>query len=168
MPLDDLLTRLEDTSIATAVREGSFQFPAIECIHVLALTVVVGTIARMDLRLLGWLQRSRPMSQVVAEVIPITWTAFLVAAVTGVLLFSSNALSYAHNPYFRAKLLFLAVLGLNAALFSIGTGRRLVDWDTALRPPNAARVAGLVSLVLWIAVTLCGRFVGFTRVAVPH
>jgi hypothetical protein len=168
MPLDDLLARLEDTEIATAIREGSYLFPAIECLHVLALTVVLGCVATLDLRLLGWVQRRRPASQVANEVLTTTWVSFLVAAVTGALLFSSNALSYAHNAYFRAKVLFLVILGLNAALFTFGAGRTIEDWGTALRPPGRARVAGLISLALWIAVTLCGRFVGFTRVPVPH
>ncbi len=168
MPVDTWLSRLEDTSIATAVRENSVLFPWIECLHVLALATVVGSIAMLDLRLLGWVQRSRPATQVVAEVVPRVWLAFAVAAVTESLLFSSNAVTYAHNDFFRAKLVFLALLGVNTALFSRGPGRRIGDWDTALRPPVGARTAGVISLTLWIAVTLCGRFVGFIRVSLIH
>jgi len=167
MWIDTLLSSLEDTPLATAVRENSVLFPALECTHVLALTAVVGSIAMLDLRLLGWVQRSRPTSQVVAEVLPRVWLAFGVAAITGVLLFSSNARSYAHNNYFLAKLVFLAILGVNMGLFHRGVGRKIGDWDTALRPPTGARTAGVISLTLWIAVTLCGRFVGFTRVTLP-
>ena len=167
LDLDALLSRIQDTDVATAVRENGFIFPWVEAVHVLAVTVVVGSVAVLDLRLLGWASRDRPVSRVLADVLPTTWTAFALAFLSGALLFSSNALVYAHNPFFRSKLVLLVLLGVNTAVFHRATARRLGEWDGAPLPPRWARAAGAISIVLWIGVTICGRWVGFTRVSVP-
>jgi hypothetical protein len=66
---------LQDTGIATAIREGDTLFPWIECVHVLAITFVVGSIAAVDLRLLGLASRDRRFSRLNAEIVPLTWAA---------------------------------------------------------------------------------------------
>jgi uncharacterized membrane protein len=164
--LDGLLSRIQDTDLATAVRENGFIFPWVEAVHVLAVTVVVGSIAVLDLRLLGWASRDRPVSKVLADVLPTTWTAFGLAFVSGALLFSSNALVYAHNSFFRSKLALLVLLGINAAVFHRGPARRSGERDGVPVHPGWARAAGAISIVLWIGVTICGRWIGFTRVSV--
>jgi hypothetical protein len=137
-------------------------------VHVLALTTVLGSIAILDLRLLGWASRDRPVGRVLEDVLPCAWTAFAVALASGVLLFSSNARTYAHNSFFLAKLVLLLLLGVNTAVFHAGAGGRMGQWESATRPPAGARIAGALSMVLWLAVTVCGRWVGFTRIAFPR
>src|SRR3954470_22805359 len=91
MELDPLLRALEATSIATAVRENESLFPWVESFHVLAIVLVIGSIAIVDLRLMRVASRERSIGQLAADVLPCTWVAFAVAAVSGALLFSSNA-----------------------------------------------------------------------------
>jgi hypothetical protein len=167
MDLDAILRRIQDTDIGTAIRENGSLFPWIESLHVLSLTVVLGSVAILDLRLLGWASRDRSVDKVLADVSPRLWAAFGFAFVTGSLLFSSNALTYAHNPLFRSKIVLLILLALNTATFERGVKKRLSDWQSAATPPAWARVAGAVSIVLWIGVTVCGRWIGFSRVPVP-
>src|SRR6202046_5915710 len=97
--LDSLLLTLENTNFATAIREGDSLFPWIECVHVLALTLVIGSIAMVDLRLLGLRSRDRGVVETTAEVLPITWTAFVFALISGGMMFASNAVAYAHNSF---------------------------------------------------------------------
>jgi hypothetical protein len=96
-------------------------------------------------------------------VLPCTWAAFAVAAISGALLFASNATGYAHNPYFQAKFIFMALAGVNMAVFHLIMTRDIVRWDI---PPHTtplkAKIAGAVSLIVWIGVVACGRWVGFT------
>ena len=163
MGIDALLRTLEATSIATAIRENAFLFPWMEAFHVLAITLVIGSIAIVDLRLIGVASLDRPLSRLTASVLPCTWTAFVVAAVTGALLFSSNATGYAHNSYFQAKLALLVLAGLNMSVFHLFVGRDIERWGSSpLTTPLRARIAGAASLILWIGVTACGRWVGFT------
>jgi uncharacterized membrane protein len=160
--LDSLLQRLEDTGIATAIREGSVLFPWIECVHVLALTLVFGSIAVVDLRLIGLTSRDRGVAEITAAVLPITWTAFACAVITGVLMFSSNATSYGSNIYFRIKMLLILLAGINMGVYHLGLNRGADGWKTASATPARARIVGALSLCLWLGVVAAGRWIGFT------
>jgi hypothetical protein len=161
MALEQVLTRLQDLSLPTQIRESDWLFPTIETVHVFALVLVVGTIMTVDLRLLGLTNKERPFSQVASEMLPWTWTAFAIAAIAGMLMFSSKAITYYSNIPFRLKMLCLVLAGINMALFHwLGT-RRLADWDRG-RPPRAARLAGGASLLLWTTIVAAGRWIGFT------
>ncbi|HEY2465474.1 MAG TPA: DUF6644 family protein [Steroidobacteraceae bacterium] len=161
MALEQALTRLQDFSLPTQIRESDWLFPTIETVHVFALVLVVGTIMTVDLRLLGVANKERPFSQVASEMLPWTWTAFVIAALAGMLMFSSKALTYYGNIPFRLKMVCLLLAGINMALFHrLGT-RRLEAWDRG-RPPLAAKLAGGVSLLLWTTIVAAGRWIGFT------
>ncbi len=160
--LETLLTSLQNTAVATAIREGEVLFPWIECVHVLALTLVMGSIAIVDLRLIGFASRGRSVAQTTAGALPITWCAFIVAALTGGLLFSSNATTYAHNVYFQVKLALIVLAGLNMAAYHLFFGHGAHAWHTPALTPLRARLVGALSLCLWIAIVACGRWIGFT------
>ena len=160
--LEMSLQALQDSAVATAIREGESLFPWIECVHVLALTLVIGSIAIVDLRLLGLASRQRGVAKVTADVLPLTWGAFVCAAVSGALLFSSNATEYAQNFYFQMKMLLIALAGLNMAAYHLLVGRDSGAWVTAEQTPLRARIVGGLSLGLWIAIAAFGRWIGFT------
>jgi hypothetical protein len=159
---EQFLQALQDTSIATAIREGESLFPWIECVHVLALTVVIGSIAIVDLRLLGMASRDRGVAQTTASVLPVTWTAFVLAVITGGLLFASNATTYAHNAYFQVKMALIALAGLNMAVYHLFLNKGVDAWHTPALTPMRARLVGGLSLALWIAIAAFGRWIGFT------
>ena len=160
--LDSYLQALQDTSIATAIREGATLFPWVECVHVLALTVVIGSVAIMDLRLIGLTWRERGVAQVATAVLPITWSAFVCAVISGGLLFSSNASTYGHNRYFQTKMALMLLAGVNMGVYHLFMSRNAQTWQTSAVTPLRARIAGTFSLCLWIAIVACGRWIGFT------
>ena len=162
-----LLQWLQDTGIATAIREGDTLFPWIECVHVLAITFVVGSIAAVDLRLLDLVSQERRFSRVNGEIVPLTWAAFAVAVVSGSLLFSTKAIQYAANPAFEIKMGFLVLAGINMAIFQSANFRVNSAWDTGRSTPLYAKLAGAVSLCIWVAVVACGRTIGFTMSNMP-
>ncbi len=135
-------------------------FPFLESIHVLAIGLVVGSILMVDLRLLGVAGLSYAASRVIRELIPWTWGAFLVAAVTGSGMFLTRASVYIENPAFQTKLVLLLMACVNMALFQFRTFRSIGDWDAAAKTPVAARVAGATSLLLWAGAVLAGRWTG--------
>ena len=162
MKLTDLLQRLYDTGWAATLRENGIAFPWVECLHVLAITLVVGSISVVDLRLLGLAWVTRPVSRVSGGILPLTWCAFVAAVLSGALLWISNATRYLANGYFLAKMILIALAGVNMLAFHFIGARDQRRWDHDTRLPLAARFAGGLSLLLWIAVITCGRWIGFT------
>jgi hypothetical protein len=157
-----ILAWLQALPVAVAIREGDALFPWIESLHVLALTLVIGSVAIVDLRLLGLASRDRSVAETTALALPITWSAFLVAVITGGLLFASNASVYAGNRYFQAKAVLILLAGLNMGFYHLLSHGRVAGWHTPALTPRSARVAGGLSLILWISIAACGRWIGFT------
>jgi hypothetical protein len=102
------------------------------------------------------------LSELVREVLPVTWIAFVVAVTTGLTLFASNAVEYWENPAFRIKMVLLALAGMNMLVFHGLTYRGVGQWDAAPQTPLGAKIAGGTSLLLWIGVVGFGRWIGFT------
>lgn len=152
---------LQDLTFPTLIRESDSLFPTIETMHVLALVLVVGSISMVDLRLLGIANRSRPVTEVIAQALPWTWSAFIVAASAGLLLFSSKAVTYYSDLPFRIKMVCLVMVGLNMAYFHRFTQPRMGSFDRGA-PPASAKIAGGLSLLLWIVIVGTGRWIGFT------
>lgn len=161
MSLETVLEALEGSPLGTAISGSAFLFPTIETVHVVALTLVVGSIGMMDLRLLGLAGKKQAVTRLASDVLPWTWTAFVGAALTGSLLFTSAATSYWMNPFFRIKLVLLALAGLNMAVFHLITWRTVHIWDIDAPTPRGAKIAGLLSLLFWVGVVACGRWIGF-------
>jgi len=163
MNLDAFFTWLEAFGFSTAIREGEVLFPWLESLHVLAIVLVMGSIAMVDLRLLGWASRDRPVSALAAETLPVTWIAFVFAAITGMLMFCAKAMVYGHSIFFLLKMGVLLLAGCNMLYFQHLTFRDVENWGMPERnPPQAARVAGGLSLVFWVCIVAFGRWIGFT------
>jgi hypothetical protein len=162
MSIQQFCAWLESTRFATLIRTSTWMFPTIETIHVLFIVLVVGNIARFDLRLLSLAYRDRKVTEVYDEVVPWTWVCFGLAALAGFLLFSSHATTYYHNFPFRMKMLLLLMTGVNTAIFQQWTYSTVDRWDHEAAPPPAAKFAGGISLVFWIFIVAFGRWIGFT------
>jgi hypothetical protein len=169
MTLHMVLQILQNNPLAAAIRGESepiqlttWLFPLVETLHVLSIAVVFGSIFMVDVRLLGLTERDSTVSQVSREILPYTWTAFGCAVLTGSLLFMSKADQYFYNLQFELKFLFMFLAGVNMLIFHRGVYRHVLDWERAGRLPVGARVAGGLSIALWIAVIFMGRWIGFT------
>ena len=152
---------LQQTYVGASVRESLWLFPAIETLHLLGMAVLIVTITIFDLRLLGWILRSDPVAPLGRRLLPWTWCAFAVQVVTGTILFSSEAVKLYGNPAFRAKLLLLLLVGLQALIFHRTAYRDVEQWDQQLEVPVVAKIVGCLSLLLWIGIVTAGRFIGF-------
>ena len=162
MSVDSLLSSIQGSALAQWMRDTNPAMQVVESTHVLAAVMVLGTVLIADLRLMGLADSGRAFTRISREALPLTWAAFALALITGSLMFSTSAHSYFGNAAFQLKALALLGAGLNMALFQLLTARDIAAWDTG-RPPRVARVAGLVSLLLWAAVVLLGRWIGFTK-----
>jgi hypothetical protein len=161
LPLYSFCLWLQNTPWGTAIRESTLVFPIIETIHVLALSLSVGTVALFDLRLLGLSFRREPVSQVMSQIMPWSTAGFVVMFVTGGLLFWSQALKAYGSVYFRIKLVLLLLAGVNALVFQLTLYRSMATWDKAEVTPLRARLAGGLSLALWIGIIAAGRTMAY-------
>jgi hypothetical protein len=165
MNLALLLSSVRAWPISAAMRGETvgteWLFPIVETLHIVALTLVVGSISMLDFRLLGIASRASPVSRLSAEVLPWTWFGWCAATVFGTLLFMARPDTYLGNPQFRLKFACMGLAAVNLLIYQFGAYRQVAYWDTT-EPPRAAKLAGAVSLLLWIGVVFFGRWVGFT------
>src|SRR5260370_29857793 len=120
--------------------------------HVAAVAVVFGTIAVLDLRLTGMAFLDFSVTDLSRQVLPWTWTAFAIAAVTGVLMFTGQAAKYAMNFAFLVKLALMAIAGLNVLAFHFITYQGVAKWDHGVPAPWSTKGACALSLLIRIAV----------------
>jgi len=157
-----MLDWLQRTSLAVQIRDSLYAFPLIESAHVIGLALVFGTIAIVDLRLLGVASTHRSFQRLASDTLKWTWAAFALTASTGVLMFITNATVYFHNAYFRAKVVLLVLAAINVLVFELTAGRTVQQWDQAPSAPRLNRAIAAVSLVIWVGVIVTGRMIGFT------
>lgn len=166
MSLMEILEWLEQTGIGVYVREDIWSFPVLVSIHILGLTLSVGTLVWFDLRLLGFGIRHCSVSRLYRRLMPWMLPSFLVMVVSGGMLFIGFATLAYENVFFRIKVVALAVAGVNALIYHLVTERRLAEWDEARLLPLSARMAGLVSIISWTVVILAGRMIAYTMYGV--
>ena len=162
MRIDALLKLIEATRFATTIRDSIWMFPIIESIHVISFTLVVGTIAIIDLRLLGLASAERSFQRMASDILKWTWAAFALTVATGLTMFTTNAGIYYHNPFFRTKMLLLVLAGVNMVVFEVTAGRTIHQWDKARSAPGAGKAVAVLSITIWIGVIFMGRLIGFT------
>jgi hypothetical protein len=160
----DLVAAIHDSTLSGAIRGDiagtEWLFPIVETLHVLCLTVVFGSISMVDLRLIGVAQTRVPFAKLYRELIPWTWGAFAGAVIFGTILATGKIQDYAQSPVFLAKFVLMAMAGVNMLMFNI-VYRHVERLDEAASTPRGARVAGALSLALWIGIVVCGRWTGF-------
>lgn len=135
-------------------------FPTLETIHVIAASMVVGSLLWVDLRLLGVAAIRYPISQMNKELTRWTWGAFVIALITGLGMFITRAAGHLENPAFQSKLVLLLLAGANMAYFHFKVYKDVARWDTSADIPTQVKLAGALSLFLWSGVMLAGRWVG--------
>jgi hypothetical protein len=156
--ITQLLQALENSPPALAIAESAWLFPAFESLHVVAIAIVVGSIFRLDLRMVGLNRGPHSVSEIAAEVLPWVWIAFVVAVASGAAMFASAATRYAENWAFLVKMVVLAMAGINMLTFHLLTERQP---EGAPVRTSGVKVAGGLSLLFWIAVVVLGRWIGF-------
>ena len=148
---------LGNTPWSVALHESRYAFLVVLTVHVLTLAVFVGTAMMIDLRLLGVTMRRVPVSEVMERLVPWSGAGLLLMLTSGALLFYAAPLVRYQNIFFRLKMAALVLALLNAWLFRRTVYRRIADWDRDPVPPRQARLAGALSLVLWVIIITAGR-----------
>lgn len=162
MTLTDTLQWLQSTRVAELVTQSLYGFQIVVGLHLLGLGLSVGLLVWVDLRLLGKVMRDVPASEVYRRLAPWMLAGFVVMFVSGGLLFVGYANAAYENMWFRIKVAALGMAAVNAALYHLITERRVQQWEAKPTPPIGARIAGLVSIAIWMVVVFAGRMMSYT------
>jgi hypothetical protein len=152
---------LENTSFSVGLKESSYLFPIVEGTHLLGMSVSVGLILLLDLRILRLAFNSEPVSRIMRQVGPWMLAGFIVVFTTGLALFAANATAAYVNWFFRFKLLLVALAGLNAAYYQVVFFPKMAQWDMATDVPRGARAVAVFSIVCWALVIALGRTMAY-------
>jgi len=156
------LDTLQASSWAVFIHKKAWAFTTVQVAHFFAVSAVLGTIAIVDLRLVGLAAIKRPFAELSRQLLPFTWTAFALAVITGSLLFISQATEYFANPVFWIKMSVIVLAGINMMIFEFITVRDVEKWNLDPTPPPRARLAGGISIACWALVIVLGRVISFT------
>ena len=159
--LESLLRSLQDSPLGDAVRSTPFMYATLESLHILGIAVLVGPAFAFDLRLLGVGRRLVSVPQAARYLLPVSHVGLAIAVVTGISLFSAQAVGVAGSGAAPWKLGLLLVAGLNVLAFHRGIYRRVDEWADADATPAAARVSAVVSMTTWTGVIFAGRFLAY-------
>jgi hypothetical protein len=152
---------IEATRLSAGIRESVWIYPAIEGLHVLGLALFLGLTVVMDLRLVGRVLTQVHVADVMGRLLPWIRWGFAGMVATGLLLTIATPVAFAVNPFFQAKLVFLALAGVNVRIFYRTLYPTVQQWGGHRRPPARARFAGGASLFFWIAIVVTGRFIAY-------
>jgi hypothetical protein len=159
------LAALEQSALATALRDSLWLYPSLEIVHIVGIGLLFGSIAVLDLRLLGFSKTRISVRRLGWLVLPWAAASFLLIVPSGLLMFAAYASDFLADSIFVIKMCLIMAAGVNAALFHTIAMRTADVWDTEemkdLRPPPSVRVAGAVSLLIWISVISCGRLLAY-------
>jgi len=163
MSLLAVCQQIDRTAFSIGIRESVWLFPILETAHLLGIAASAGTILFVDLRLLGIGMKRERLSDVLEQLQPWTLAAFAFMVATGALLFVSEAAKCYQSVFFRIKFAMLALAAINAALFHWKVYPSVAEWDGKTRVPARARLAGGLSLGLWIGIIAMGRAIAYGR-----
>jgi hypothetical protein len=144
-----------------AFMQTPWAWPAVESAHFIGLTLLFGSIAAWDLRLLGF-AKEVPISAF-HKLVPFAVLGFAINVASGSMFLVAFPNQYVYNPAFQLKVLCLMLAGLNVALFYLTSFRRIAAAGADQQPPLLGRLSGAVSLGLRITIIICGRMITFFR-----
>ena len=152
---------LETTPGNAFVQNTPWVVPATQTVHILAISVVLATMAMLDLRMLGWAGHRHPVNSLAARFLPAVWVALVVLAMTGVILIVGEPERELLNNAFRLKMVLVAVAAIILAFVQSTLKEGENFWSLTPRRQSLARVIGIVSLSIWLVIAICGRWIAY-------
>lgn len=151
----------ENTEFFSYIRSSAYTYPVILSLHMVAIALFGAMILLTDLRLLGWAMRSCTVADVVDQLRVPKRIGFVFAATCGILLLGSKAEDYYYNIFFRIKIALFILVLVHALVFRRIVYNRAAEIDRDPRIPGRAKLAAVLSLILWVGIFSAGRGIGF-------
>jgi hypothetical protein len=156
-----ILEWIKATPIGAFVRDSTWAFPALQSLHFIGMSLLIGVVGVIDLRVLG-VARGLPIRPL-HRFVPLAFAGFGINLLTGIMFFCHDPYVYAYNPSFRIKMLLILLAGLNALWFRLGVFLDVDKWGPGIEASRLAKAISALSLLIWIGVITAGRFIAFTN-----
>jgi hypothetical protein len=161
MSLLSICEWIQNTDLSTAIREGALYYPIIGGVHLLSIALFGGMLLAVDLRLLGWGLKSYPVADVVNQLRAWKRFGFVLVTASGVLLAWCEPLKLYRSRSFWIKMALFLLVAVHAIAFRQSVYRDPAKLDSASEMPTIAKLAGALSLILWIGLVVSGRLIAF-------
>ena len=155
-----IFVALEASALGAAIRQSSWVYMAANVGHIVSLLVFFSAVAVMDLRMVGLFAATAP-GNILRGARSVAIVGFLGLLLTGSMLFTAEASHVITNKVFLVKLALIALGLVNIVVFEVFTAPQIKGLPPHAVLPSAARVAGIVSLMMWVAVAICGRSIAY-------
>ena len=154
---------IQNTELSVAIREGALYYPIIGGVHLLSIALFGGMLLAVDVRLLGWGLRSIPASDIVEQLRVWKRIGFFVVVSSGLLLAWGEPEKLYSSRSFWIKMVLFALVGVHALVFRRSVYGNAPKLDESPAAPPEARVAALLSLLLWVGLVVTGRLIAFDQ-----
>jgi hypothetical protein len=152
---------IQDTDFFSSVRESGLAYPIILSTHLSSIALFGGMILMTDLRILGLAMTGTPLSEVISQFRTWKRIGFVLMVGCGILLGGAKLSQYYDNPYFQLKMALLLMVGVHAFAFRKSVYGNAEALDRAPSMPGSAKLAAVLSLVIWIGIVSCGRWIAY-------
>ncbi|MFC4313168.1 DUF6644 family protein [Steroidobacter flavus] len=160
LSLTEFCNWLADTSASHLFQEVLWIVPAAQSIHILAIAIAMSALLMIHLRSIGVLARDQTRSEIVDRFLPALWIALPVLLATGSVLIVAEPARSLRNPAFYWKMGLLLV-GIVITLTYARPLRRDPSWWDETRRRQLASGIAVTSLILWVAIVFCGRWIAY-------
>ena len=157
--MESLAQSIEGGAIYTMVTSVAWLWPLMEIIHFIGLSLLLGALIIIDLRLMGFFRGIN--IHATHAMLPRVFVGFTLNLITGVLFFFGDPFRYAVHTGFQLKMVLIVIAGLNAAWYYWKLHPVIGTWDENADTPGLAKTIAGISLVTWTGVLLLGRLIPY-------
>lgn len=161
-PITEFALWVQTTPVSGFVDGHPWVEPALQTTHLLALSMLSGSVLMIALRVFGLAGRSRTMTQTVQRYMPVVWWSLLVMVVTGAGLILGDVVRNLTSPIFWGKMLLIAAAAVLSLGFQASVRRKVAVWETAHDRRVALRTAAAGAIALWCLIMVAGRLIAYT------
>jgi hypothetical protein len=151
---------LQSTWVGVLVAESLWGYPLLETIHSIGMAMMIGSLGLINLRVLGY-KPELPLLDI-RQLLPLAWLGFTLNAISGTLLFTSDAVYFFSSYTFRIKMVLIILGGINAALLGQRVFRDAAAGAPAPQPTAGTKSIAFLSLVFWLGAVVAGRLIAYT------
>ena len=149
---------IADSGLNRWIAETYWLWPVLEIIHFIGLSIMLGALLIIDVRLLGMLRSYDTAS--IKRLVPLIWFGFCINLASGTMFFVGDPMRYSVNIGFQLKMLLILIAGLNVVVYQLQVRPQLTGWNT-VSMPTIARLVAITSLATWGGVLLLGRLIPY-------
>ena len=157
---------LAKAGASQAIQEHAWIIPVVQCVHIVAIAVVMGSVLMTNLRILEIAGRSQTMTSTARRFMPWLWWGLAIAAVTGIVMIVGEPVRELVNPAFWSKMTLLALSLGAAALFQATLTHRLAFWERTSAERKFTRILAVASLLVWVGIVILGRWIAYAQVVI--